>query len=206
MSNCRKQPMQPPTKPWLPPKPSRPRMQASMKDGFKRAMHQLDFNRPELLDWLPRSPSLKEKLQSEATAAGKSTCWQKIHASLLVYYTAQNQSSGMEQLESGPLFQNCFAAGSGAQPAVQAQQPAAGGLTAQGQPPAGSPATPKPAIGRASQHAEADEEAGGASATGTLGKVYVCRPAGAWPCAQSAPYIRHFLSAKGAEQGDKVAR
>ena len=39
-----------------------------------------------------------------------------------------------------------------------------------------------------------------------LSCMYTCKPAGAWPCANAAPYIRHFMSTEGAQAGERVAR
>ena len=58
-------------KPWQAPKPGRPPMRDSIKAGMKRAMAQLDFNRSDLLDWLPRSATLTAQQQEEAGGVGR---------------------------------------------------------------------------------------------------------------------------------------
>lgn len=54
----------PVSKPWVAPKPKRPPVYANVKTGLLDAMQQLDMTRPDALDWLPRSDSLKLSTES----------------------------------------------------------------------------------------------------------------------------------------------
>jgi len=49
-------------------------MRENMKSGIKKAMQQLDFTRTDTLDWLPRSSSLNEGLNTTAAVTGDA--WQ----------------------------------------------------------------------------------------------------------------------------------
>ncbi len=68
----RQHPLLPRPRPWVAPERARLSALEGMRQGLESAIKQLDFNRPDMMDWLPRSDSYAERLQAQST--GKTGC------------------------------------------------------------------------------------------------------------------------------------